>query len=81
MISLMKKQLNKLFIIIQPLQYLQALELKRTECFNTLVVLGANKESQLHNLVKEPGEFDEKDEKSISMVRNIELTPLSKSNL
>lgn len=51
--SSMKKQLNKLFIIIQPLQYLQALELKRTECFNTLVVLGANKESQLHNLVKE----------------------------
>ena len=42
-----KSQLNKLFIIIQPLQYLQALELKRTECFNTLVVLGANKEESI----------------------------------
>mgnify|MGYP003642995545 CR=1 FL=1 len=49
----MKNQHNDLFIIIQPLQYLQALELKKTGYFNTLVVLGSNKKSQLHSLVKE----------------------------
>lgn len=49
----MKSQCSDLFIVMQPLQYLQALELKNSDRFNTLILLGANEKNQLNRLVKE----------------------------
>jgi hypothetical protein len=42
---------RKLFICLQPLQYLQALELKEENDESVLIVLWANKKNQLHKLV------------------------------
>ena len=47
------KPTRKLFVIIQPLQYLQALELLREDDVCVLIALWANPQSQLHNLVNE----------------------------
>lgn len=38
---------------MQPLQYLQALELKSSDRFNVLILLGANEKNQLNRIVKE----------------------------
>lgn len=44
---------NDLFILLQPSQYLQALEFRKCDRFNTLILLGANEKSQLIGLVRE----------------------------
>ena len=47
------KAKRKLFVVIQPLQYLQALELLEKDEKNILIVPWATKENQLHKLVNE----------------------------
>lgn len=49
----MSKPVRKLFVVIQPLQYLQALELLNEDEECVLIALWANANSQLHQLIDE----------------------------
>ena len=50
--KLQKIKSKRLFVIIQPLQYLQALEIIDDSSENILIALWAHQESQLHDLVQ-----------------------------